>query len=257
MNSAEKQELEQTVADLQGRFGLKAIHRLGQTQTLPVPSIATGFPALDDALGMGGLPRGRLSEMMGIPTSGMATVALKVVAQAQASGGTAVYIDLECTFDPDYAARCGIQLSQLVLVRPDNIQQALAIVQDFAISGGMNVLVFDAPLRRLANPRPAQALSSALGRLMAPLGQTECALLFLTSLPTAGWLSLASYPNGLALPHYAAVRLLIQREDWLYQQRDIRGYRARVLVVKNKLGPAGQQVSLAITFNGTVAGDNP
>jgi recombination protein RecA len=252
-----KRKLEMTVAALQDRWGVRAVRRLRGKQDLPIPHVPTGFPQLDEALGIGGLPRGRISEIVGAPTSGLATIALKIVASAQKQAGTAIYVDPERTFDPDYAARCGLQLSRLVLVRPYDMRQALSIVQDFILGGDVNILVFDTPFDLLSEPQPAQVLATALGRLIAPLGRTSCTLLFLTSLPPGSSFPgdpVAGYPNNSTLPHYAAVRLFIQRERWIYRQRDIRGYQAQVVVAKNKLAPAGKQVSVSITFNGTVAG---
>jgi recombination protein RecA len=282
--------LEMTVAALQDRWGVRSIHRWRQGQTDAIPHVPTGFSPLDEALGIGGLPRGRISEIIGVPTSGMATIALKIVANAQkqvregftdegftdeglqATPGppTSIYIDLGRTFDPDYATRCGLDLSQLVLVRPYDTRQALAILQDFtqnagATGEGIGVLAFDAPFSLLAESQPAEAFSATLGRLLAPLGRSGCVLLFLTSLqvkpnskqvkpnskpgsrPRALESSLADYPSNSILPHYATVRLFIQRERWIYKDRDIHGYQAQVIVIKNKLGPAGKQVSIAIT----------
>jgi recombination protein RecA len=250
-----KRKLELTISALQDRWGVQAIRQASETAA--VPHLPTGFALLDKALGLGGLPLGRISEISGVPTSGMATITLKTIAGAQAAGGTAVYVDLNRTFDPDYAARCGLALNQLLLVRPYDTRQGLLILQDFVLGGGMRVLVFDTSLPSITEPGPAQALSRALDRIIAPLGQTRCALLFLVSLPAGARASLAridGYPANAVLPFYASVRLFVQRERWLYRRHDISGYRARVHIVKNKLGPSGKQISIAITLNGTVAG---
>lgn len=249
-----KRRLEKTVTDLQNRFGLRAINRSPRADAPPV--IPTGFPTLDAALGAGGLPRGRIAEIVGIPTAGAATLALKVIAQAQANGGAAVYLDVGRTFDPDYAHRCGVDLHRLMVVRPYNMQQAIAMLPDFATSGGFDLLLFDMPLHLSLEPEQQQRLSAALSRLLAPLSRSGCALLFVTSLRSDGEQPLAAYPRHMALPHYASLRLLIQRARWLYRRRDVRGYEADVLVLKNKLGAAGQEVRIAITFNGTVHGDS-
>lgn len=276
MTSEKKRKLEKTVAALQNRWGTQAVRRLRRDQKSSVEHIPTGFPPLDEALIIGGLPRGRISEFIGIPTSGMATMALKIAANAQerTSSGSgqaagAIYIDPGQTFDPDYAARCGLKLDQLVLVRPYDTRQALDILQDFIMGGGIDVLIFDIPFTLLTESESSQALYTTLGRLIAPLSRSYCVLLFLTSLPAQKHVRnqlvntetlLAAYPPVIGssnpISHYAAVRLVIQRERWLYKERDIRGYQAQVTVIKNKLGPAGKRVSIAITFNGTVK-DNP
>jgi recombination protein RecA len=250
----QKRRLEKTVADLQARFGPRII---GRPDRAPAAAcIPTGFPALDAALGIGGLPRGRLSEIVGSPTSGMATMALKLVAGAigGAPARPAAYLDLERTFDPEYAALCGVDLSRLVLVRPYTVRQALAMLPDFALNGGFGVVVVDCPLRLLAGPERMEALASTLGRLVAPLARSGCALVFLTGLPPGSPPSLDAYANDAAtagpsaLPHFASVRLVIRRERWLYRRRDVEGYAAQVLVAKNRFAAEGRMVDVAIMF---------
>jgi recombination protein RecA len=248
VDSDKKRKLEKTITALQDRWGSKAIGRLKADQAGVIAHVPTGFPALDEALVIGGLPRGRISEINGIPSSGMATIALKIVANAQAQKSMAVYIDLDQSFDPDYAARCGLALEQLVLVRPGNVPQALAILQDCILGTEADILVFDTPLSLLAEANSAQALATILGRLVAPLGRTQGVLLFLISLPANSTPDPAGKPVNSTLAHLATVRLFIQRERWTYQQQDINGYQAQVLVTKNKLGPAGKQASIQIVF---------
>jgi len=219
------------------------------------PRVATGFPVLDQALGIGGIPRGRVTELLGIPTAGMATLALRITAHAQANGDQAAWIDVDYTFDPHYAARCGVELGRLLLVRPHSGREALEITRDLVASGGVGVLVFESVSRLLGEAHGAQAMSGVLRRLTGPLAGSPCALIFLTPLYFGNAASKHNYPGGFALPHYAAVRLLIERERWLRRHRDIRGCQARVSVLKNKLGPAGQQVTIAITFNGVRRGN--
>lgn len=246
----EKPTLAETVAALQARWGRDAISRLGDHSPPGQDMrVSTGFAALDEALGNGGLPRGRISEIIGVPTSGMATLALKVVAQMQAQGGTAVYLDGEPAFDPDYAARCGVALEQLLLVQPADVLQMLALAQDLVGEGGADILVCDLPLSPPADPQLAQSIADAWGRLLAPLARSGAMLLCLLSLPPGQTPSLEHYPPFFPLPHYASVRLLLQRERWLYHAHDISGYEAQVLLVKNKLGTAGQKVHLEISLD--------
>ena len=251
-----KRRLEKTVTDLQGRFGLRAI---GRSADAPAPAvIPTGFPALDAALGIGGLPRGRVSEIVGVPTAGAATLALKTIAEAQArrgvAPGAAVIIDMSRTFDPDYAQRCGVDLHRLMIVHPYNAQQAIAMLPDFIASSGLDLLVFDMPLHPTLEAERRQQLSSTLGRLLAPLSRSNAVLLFVTSLPPDSD-PLAGYPRALALLHYASLRLLVRRTRWLHQRQDVRGYEADVLILKHKLGKAGGEARIAVTFDGTVRGD--
>lgn len=249
--------METTLAAIRRRWGPDAIRQIERSAAAsPPPHVSTGFPTLDRALaGIGGIPRGRLTEILGQPTSGMATLALKIVANAQAEGDTAAYLDLGATFDPDYAARCEVNLSRLLLVRPHSGAEALEIVLALVASRGIGLLVFDDVSRLLAEPRQAPAQAASLHQLPPILAQSHCAAVFLTPLHAGDAMSPANYPAGCPLPHYAGVRLLIQKERWLRRGRDIRGYRARVRVLKNKLGAAGQSAAIAITFNGVVRGD--
>lgn len=249
MDSDKKRKLETTIAALQDRWGSKAIGRLPAGQPSVFPHVSTGFPTLDETLVIGGLPRGRISEISGIPSSGMATLALKIIANAQTRKSMAIYIDLERGFDPDYAARCGLVLEQLVLVRPHDLPQALSILQDFVLGEGMTIMVFDAPAKLLHGPQQAQALAATLGRLIAPLGRTQCVLLFLISLPANNSPDPIEEPVSSALAHFATIRLFIRRERWAYKDQDIGGYQAQVLIVKNKLGPAGKKISIDVNFH--------
>jgi len=245
-----------TVAAIQQRWGLTALRRGGQAPAkVEVPHIPTGFPSLDKALGMGGIPRGRITELLGAPTSGMATLALKVLASAQAQRDMAAYVDLSYTFDPDYAARCGVKPAKLLLVRPHTGGQALEIIQGLIASHGVGVLALNSVSDLMAEAHGPQTISAALRQLSRVLAGSPCACLFLTPLHFGDATSMDNYPSGFALPHYAAVRLLIEKERWIRKQRDVRGYQARVTVLKNKLGAAGKRAHIAITFNGVVDGN--
>jgi recombination protein RecA len=255
-----KRRLEQTIAGIQAQWGIRAIRpgrQLPRVNPTPThPHVSTGFPALDAALAIGGVPRGRITEIVGIPTSGLMTLALKIAANAQALDRTAIYLDLSKSFDPDYAARCGLLLDQLLLVRPASERQAMTMTHDFVLTGGMSCLLLHLPFELLREVAVAQRLSAALARVMAPLSKTDCALLCLVSLPPDKSSSLRHYPAGTNLPHYAAVRLLIRREGWLYTQHDINGYQGQVEIVKNKFAPAatGRRVGIKITFDEVVQG---
>jgi recombination protein RecA len=209
---------------------------------------------LDNALAIGGLPSGRITEIVGSPTSGVVTLALTLAARAQELSGSAIYVDLGHNFDPQFATHCGLDLNNLVLVRPKDAFQALSILHDFVAGGAIGALVFDADLAHFGEPQQAKALATTLDRIISPLSQSTCLLLFLTSLDAAGQDERApaqnGYPSGSIIPHHSAVRLQVRREKWLYKDGDISGYKAQVVVAKNKLGPAGKQVSLTIRFSG-------
>lgn len=256
MGSKKRKRLEATVAAVQRRWGTKALRKLvAPARRTEIPHVPTGFPALDRALGIGGIPSSRITEILGVPTSGIVTLTLRVIANAQAARYTAAYVDLGSTFDPDYAARCGVSPAGLFLVRPRSGGEALEITHDLVVSKGVGVLVFDTVSYLLAEARGARAMSAALRRLAGTLAGSPCALLFLTSLYFGDAASADNYPSGFALPHYAAVRLLVEKERWLRRRRDVRGYRAQVTVLKNKLSSAGRRATISITFNGVVDGN--
>jgi recombination protein RecA len=256
MGARKRKLLDMTVAAIQQRWGPQALRRWGQAPArVEIPHIPTGFPALDNALGIGGLPRSRIAEFLGVPTSGMATLALKVVARAQAMGDMAAYLDLGYTFDPGYAARCEVNLKHLLLVRPRTGDEALEILYSLIAGRGAGILVFDSTSHLIAESRGSRAMSTALRKLAGVLAQSPCVCLFLTPLHFGTAASNNNYPGGFALPNYAGVRLLLEKEEWLRKGHDVRGYRARATVLKNKLGPAGKQAAIAITFDGVVHGN--
>lgn len=256
--TSKNRRLELAVATLQRKFGLRAIRKLECLATAApasFPHISTGFHKLDEATGIGGIPRGRITEWLGAPTSGMTTVTLKIVASAQSSGDTAVYVDLGQRFDGDYAARCGVNLKRLYLVRPHSARDALDISLSLVRRRGVGVLVFDSVVEILGENFGARNLSAALRQLAGALYDSRCAVIFLTPLYLGNITSAPNCPSGFALPHYATLRLSIEKDRWIYKRKDVRGYQAQVTVFKNKLAPAGKSVLIAIKFNGTVQGD--
>jgi len=247
MGSDKKKRLEMTVASIQQRWGWQALRKLDRSSaTAAVPHIPTGFPDLDQALGIGGLAKGRISEVVGPATSGKTTLALKFLVQAQAGGGAVGYVDHARFFDPDYAHRCGLDLSRLLIISPYDLEEALAMTEALAESGGLSALVFDALDVLWSDKQAALLIAACLDRLVALLSRSDMAILFLHT----------SESQALsALAHHATVRLHVARERWLRSHQDVRGYEARVEVQKNKLGRAGRAVTIAIKFNGTVRGD--
>ncbi|UCC65454.1 MAG: hypothetical protein JSV36_10595 [Anaerolineae bacterium] len=256
-----KRQLEMAVARVHLRFGPRSLFKgripAAADTSAPFPHIPTGFPALDSALGIGGLPKGRVSELVGLPTSGKTTLALKLLSQAQADGGQVGYVDQAHYFDPDYAHRCGLDLSRLLVGSPLDLREALAMTESLARSGGLSALVFDALEVLWTDPDAARRLAAALNRLTARLAHSGTVLLFLHASPASPGKdpSTAGSPALSALAHYASVRLQVTRERWLRRGGDIRGYEARVKVLKNRLGPAGRTATIAIEFNGTVRGN--
>jgi recombination protein RecA len=255
VGTKKRKKLEAAVAAIQGKWGFKALHKA--EPRLQAGRVSTGFPALDQALhGIEGLPRGRMTEMLGAATSGMVTLALKAAMNAQLAGDTVAYIDLTATFDPDYADRCGLNIQRLLLVRPANGREGLAITHSLIERRGAEFIIFDNTLGLHDKSLGWRKLSPGLPSILRILAQSRCVLVFLTPLSSDGPMSAANYPAGLALPNYATLRLQLRRERWIHKRHDIRGYQAQVIVVKNKLGRAGQTARISITFNGTVRGDS-
>jgi hypothetical protein len=246
MDLHKREQVAAVVNAIRERWGQDALHP-GSQMDVPLPPLPTGIPPLDEALG--GLPRGGLVEMIGVPSAGATTLALKAVASAQRRG-QAAYIDLPHTFDPDFAARCGVVLDRLLLVRPRSLRQAAVILRDLLGLGGLDLVVFD------AYGEPPRALQSTLGRsgpLLATLTRSRSALLVLVSPPLR---QRAPVRSVLAFPHTAA-RLVVRKEAWLYRGPDIGGYRAQILMTKDRQGPAGKQVAVTIRLDDVVTIEAP
>ena len=221
-----QRQLDTAVATIQRRFGPQALVKGKPARvtsgTAAVPHIPTGFPALDRALGTGGLPKGKVCELVGPATSGKTTLALKFLAQAQAGGGQVAYVDQALYFDPDYAHRCGVDLSHLLVGTTHDLQEALAMTEALARSGGLAALVFDALEFLWTDPVAASLLAATLNRLPAALARTGMVLLVLHELPTGGSPTGGS-PALSTLAHTATVRLQVVRERWLRRHGDVRG----------------------------------
>ena len=232
--------LQLALADIQQRWGSNTLHTLGKSHTARIPHLPTGFAVLDRALGIGGLPRGHITEISGAPTSGMATLALKIIGQAHAAGELAAYLDVAQTFDADYAIRCGIDAPSLLVVRPQTNEEALDIAGTLASSGSTSVIVCDFALRKAGGGHEI----TVLRRLAAPIAQSGCVFIGLFPFD----------PAGPAIEQ-AALRLQVVRQRWLFRRQDVQGYRAQITILKNKFAPVHRPVELTIGFSSTVAGD--
>lgn len=192
-----RQRVEATIASLQHRFGLRSIRSAKQQEA--IPTISTGFQQLDNALGVGGIPLGRVTEIVSSPTTGATTLALCLLVNAP---GRTVFIDLDCSFNPAYAGQFGVDLSRLILVRPHPPRQGVAILQDFVIGGSVSAIVLDRPSHRPGMAEFDQTLSDTIGRLLTPLHRNKLAVIIVTSLP----INKKTYPES-SVPFYAAIRL--------------------------------------------------
>jgi recombination protein RecA len=231
--------LDAVLEGIRRRWGKDTIRTLRDPHVrLDVPYISTGFPTLDALVGIGGIPRGYITEITGAPTSGVGTLALKLVAAVHAAGDAAVYIDMSRTFDADYAVRCGIDTANLLIIQPLSHADALDIAYSLIVSGGVGLVIYDCTLSR----GTLSAFTSEINRLLSPLAHSYCALVFL--LPEI------TYSIGQAV-----LRLRLRRERWLLRRQDVRGYRTRVKVLKNKFAPPNRQVVVSIGFSTTVKGD--
>ena len=237
---ATNEKLDRVIEDVQRRWGSKALRRLTTADRQhPIPRLSSSLANLDVILG-GGLPQGRITELVGQPTSGILTLTCRFVASAQDNGYFAVYVDLSHTFDPDYAARCGANLDRLFLVRPSTLPDALDILHAL-ISGGMNgVFVLD----RFDDV--SRATEVTLRRLTAALEHTPTLFLLLTSL--------GAHRHGAtdAFSPFVVTRLILQRQMWLVDQGRVAGYTARLTVSKNRYGPVGQSIIVRITLGDAV-----
>lgn len=247
--ASKRRRLETVITELQLRYGADAVRRYNsQSQPSKPVCISTGFATLDRATGIGGIPRSYATELLGMPTSGMATLALHIMARAQAKGDLAIYVDSEHTLDPAYAAGCGVNLQTLYLIRPQTIAQGLAMLPELVASGGAGVLIYYAGLPPLnATQAPlVRGASMILRQLNAALHKSAAAMLFLTPLLSPDSPEAAIYPTGWGLPAMAALRLWLRRERWLHRRRDVVGYEAQVSVIGNKLAAPGRSATIRL-----------
>ena len=263
MDENKKRALDMALAQIDRQFGKGSVMRMGDQERPDIPSISTGSLGLDIALGLGGLPKGRIVEIYGPESSGKTTLTLQVIAEAQKAGGTAAFIDAEHALDPGYAEKIGVNVDDLLVSQPDTGEQALEIADMLVRSGAVDVLVIDSvaaltPKAEIEGDMgdshmglQARLMSQALRKITGNVKRSNCMVIFINQIRMKIGVMFGNpetTTGGNALKFYASVRLDIRRTGAIKEGEEVVGNETRVKVVKNKMAPPFKQAEFQIMY---------